>query len=104
MIRQGRHKLISHGVDDQRPQLFDLQEDPGEETDLGFQPSEEHQATIAHLRGELAKVWDPAACDRRAKLATEHMRRLWRFEKDHEELASGGWQGDFNEKRVEFRP
>lgn len=100
MIRQGRYKLVSHGVNDQRPQLFDMPNDPHETNDLGAAPTPAQRETIARLQAELAKHWNPAAADRTAKLATSHKRRLWHFEKDHDQLTGEGWTGAFDEQRL----
>jgi len=61
MIRRGRWKLnVYHGHE--RPQLFDLDADPGERRDLGAEPA------FADIRSELlARVrqgWDPDAVER----------------------------------------
>jgi hypothetical protein len=99
MLRQGRFKLVCHGVDDERPQLFDLVADPDEQQDLGIAPDAAAQRQIAAMRQALAQCWDPAAADRTAKLATRHMRRLYAFEKEHDSLVSSGWTGAFEEAR-----
>lgn len=63
MIRKGRWKYIHYtGL---APQLFDLQDDPGEIKDLGG--SEAFREVREDLHAELLKVCDPDAVDRRAK-------------------------------------
>lgn len=59
-VRHGRHKLIEYVVDGRRTtQLFDLQADPWERTNLADAPA--HQDTLAHLRQLLEQqrdAWD----------------------------------------------
>jgi len=71
MIRKGRWKYIHHvGY---RPELFDLETDPGETTDLG--ESAAHLGVIGEMETELRKIIDPeAVCakafsDQEAKIA-----------------------------------
>jgi choline-sulfatase len=70
LVRKGRWKYI-HYVD-YAPELFDLQEDPGETRDLGT--SAEHAAVVAMMQAELRKIIDPEAvnaqafADQRAKI------------------------------------
>lgn len=62
MIRKGRWKYIHHvGY---RPELFDLEADPGETTDLGESP--DHAGIRAELEAELRKIVDPEAVSERA--------------------------------------
>ena len=61
MIRQGRWKLIHyHGYE--HPQLFDLELDPGEQTDLGRCP--EHGAVRDALLARAMDGWSGAAIER----------------------------------------
>jgi choline-sulfatase len=62
MIRKGRWKYV-HYVGE-RPQFFDLLEDPDEVHDLWN--STEHRAVIADLRSELEAICDPAEVNARA--------------------------------------
>jgi choline-sulfatase len=62
MLRKGRWKYIHHvGY---RPELFDLESDPGETTDLGDSPA--HREVIARMEAELRKIVDPDAVNARA--------------------------------------
>jgi len=62
MVRKGRWKYIHHvGY---RAELFDLESDPGETTDLGEDPA--HRETLAAMEAELRKSLDPDAVSARA--------------------------------------
>ena len=62
MVRKGRWKYIHHvGY---RAELFDLENDPGETTDLGESPA--HRDTLAAMEAELRKRLDPDAVNARA--------------------------------------
>jgi choline-sulfatase len=62
MVRKGRWKYIHHvGY---RAELFDLESDPGETTDLGEDPA--HRETLAAMEAELRKHLDPDAVSARA--------------------------------------
>lgn len=100
MIRRGRYKLIYHDIHDPRPQLFDMEEDPNEQTDLGVAPDGKLQNLIESLCARLREDWDPEAADHVAKLGTKHMRRLHLFDKEHPDLPSSAWRGDFDEVRL----
>lgn len=63
MLRSGDWKYIEYIGE--RPQLFDLAEDPEETRDLA--PSPEHEPTLATCRARLREVCDPEAVDRAAK-------------------------------------
>ena len=57
MIRHGRWKYIHHvGY---RPELFDLENDPGETTDLAEQP--EMAPVLAECDAALRRICDPEA-------------------------------------------
>ncbi|MEN3264038.1 sulfatase-like hydrolase/transferase [Pseudonocardia sp.] len=62
MLRDARYKYVHYTFD--RPQLFDLIEDPGETTDL-CESGEHPQA--ARLRARLHAIVDPVAVDAEAK-------------------------------------
>jgi choline-sulfatase len=71
MVRKGRWKYIHHvGY---RPELFDLEADPGETTDLGESPA--HREILAMMEAELRRIVDPekvcerAFADQEAKIA-----------------------------------
>ena len=60
-IRQGRHKLnYYHG---ERPELFDLEDDPEEVSDLAGDPA--HAETVQRLTAAALKDWDPEEIARR---------------------------------------
>lgn len=63
MIRVGRFKYVHYAQ--YAPQLFDLEEDPEETTDLAGDPA--HASTLAACRQRLYGVCDPQEVDRRAK-------------------------------------
>jgi choline-sulfatase len=71
MIRAGRFKLIV--CRDDPDQLYDLEADPLELTNLAAAP--EHGSTVEALRGELAARLDLAAIEPRV-LASQRERRL----------------------------
>lgn len=62
MIRHGRWKYVHHvGF---RPELFDLEADPGETTDLAARP--EMAGTLAECEAKLRAICDPDAVNARA--------------------------------------
>ena len=63
MIRRGRYKL-THYVG-MAPELYDLEADPEERTDLAADPA--YADTVAELTAALNAICDPEAVDRRAK-------------------------------------
>lgn len=63
MLRKGRWKYV-HCVR-YRPQLFDLEKDPEELSDLAGEPA--HRATLDELHAELRHFCDPAEVDARAR-------------------------------------
>ena len=71
MIRHGRWKYIHHVG--HRPELFDLEADPGETRDLGADPA--MNSVIADCEAALRRICDPDAvnaqcfADQRAKIA-----------------------------------
>jgi choline-sulfatase len=71
MVRKGRWKYIHHvGY---RPELFDLDDDRGEATDLGESPA--HEEVRRAMEAELRRIVDPekvcerAFADQEAKIA-----------------------------------
>jgi choline-sulfatase len=62
MLRKGRYKLIHYSG--MRPELFDLEADPEETTDLADDPA--HGAALADLDAELRMIVDPDDANRRA--------------------------------------
>ena len=76
MLRRGRYKLnFYYG---ERPELFDLEEDPDELNDLAGSP--EHADLQARLMEELLADWDPEEIDRRVRASQR--RRLLRHAGD----------------------
>ena len=63
MLRKGRWKYVHCAR--YRPQLFDLQSDPEERTDLAGDPRQ--GATLAAMQAELRRFCDPGEVDARAK-------------------------------------
>jgi choline-sulfatase len=63
MIRHGRYKYVHYVA--YRPQLFDLERDPEELTDLAGDPA--HAKALEECRARLYAICDPAAVDARAK-------------------------------------
>ena len=55
MVRRGNHKLIYYPKID-RTQLFDLQNDPWEMSDLAVKPTDEHARLIVSLREQLSRA------------------------------------------------
>ncbi len=97
MIRKGNYKLIYHDLEDARPQLFDLEQDPKEQQDLGVSPSPEQARMIQDLTAELLANWDPKQADQTAKAAAVHMRRLHAFDSQHPFWSYQGWKGSADE-------
>ena len=71
MLRRGRHKYL--WCEDDPEQLYDLEADPHERTNLAG--DREHAELCAALRAEVGRRWDPAAL-RHAVLADQADRRL----------------------------
>lgn len=63
MVRVGKYKYVHYAK--YPPQLFDLERDPDETTDLAGDPA--HAAAVAECRARLEAICDPAEVDRRAK-------------------------------------
>jgi len=63
MVRQGRYKLIWY--EGMAPELFDLEADPEEATDLAGDPA--HAGTLQHMERLLRGICDPSEVDRRAR-------------------------------------
>lgn len=60
MIRSGKWKLNwYHGYE--RPQLFDMEQDPGEWNDIGENSA--YQPVVEHLRERVFEGWDPAGIE-----------------------------------------
>ncbi|MCP5149739.1 MAG: sulfatase-like hydrolase/transferase [Ectothiorhodospiraceae bacterium] len=73
MLRDGPMKLVYHvGMP---AQLFDLESDPNETTDLAGDPA--HEATVARLERRLRAVCDPEAVDARAKADQRAKVEFW---------------------------
>ncbi len=63
MLRHGRYKLVHYTT--APPQLFDLENDPGEQADLAGEP--EYATVLAQLTAALRNELDPKAVDARAR-------------------------------------
>lgn len=63
MLRHGDYKLVYY-IDD-KPQLFNLRQDPGELNDLA--QDERYGDTLMQMEAELRKICDPEAVDAQAK-------------------------------------
>lgn len=63
MLREGRWKLVHYHRE--RPQLFDLDQDPGELQDRAADP--ECAQVLAQLTERLLGMWDPEEIDRRVR-------------------------------------
>jgi choline-sulfatase len=63
MLRSGRYKL-NYSLDD-APELYDLDEDPGELRDLAADPA--YRAALEELRTRLLANWDPVTLERRVR-------------------------------------
>ncbi|HVE90323.1 MAG TPA: sulfatase, partial [Burkholderiaceae bacterium] len=63
MLVRGRYKY--HYYVGYRPELFDLEADPEEITDLALDPA--YAGELAAFERELRRMLDPEAVDRRAK-------------------------------------
>ena len=67
MIRQDQYKLVYFvGME---PELFDLDADPEETTNLAGDPA--YSDILARLEAELRKICDPEEVDRRARADQE---------------------------------
>jgi choline-sulfatase len=71
MIRRGAYKYTHCQIDD--PQLFDLDADPGERTNLATSPA--HAEIAQDFAAEAAARWDSEAI-RQSVLASQNMRRV----------------------------
>jgi choline-sulfatase len=73
MLRAGRWKLLYHL--DAPPQLFDLDSDPDERSDLSRDPA--HASTLAELERMLHAICDPQAVDVRARADQRAKAQHW---------------------------
>jgi choline-sulfatase len=69
MLRDLRHKFVYYV--DAPPQLFDLEQDPGELTDLGAASSHARQRAV--FEAQLRAILDPELIDRKAKADQAHI-------------------------------
>jgi choline-sulfatase len=67
MVRTGKYKYV-HYVGE-RPQLFDLEQDPAETVDLAA--DEGHAEVLKAMEAELRSIADPEELDRQAKAAQQ---------------------------------
>jgi choline-sulfatase len=73
MLRRGRYKF-NYSLDDP-PELYDLQADPNELSNLAPDPA--YRATLDDMRARLFKDWDPITLEQRV-LQSQRARRLIR--------------------------
>lgn len=73
MLRAGQWKLLNHL--DAPPQLFDLDADPDERSDLG--QDARHASTLKELRRMLRAICDPQAVDARARADQRTKAQHW---------------------------
>ena len=73
MLRAGRWKLLHHL--DAPPQLFDLDADPDERSDIGEDPA--HASTLKELERMLRGICDPQAVDVRARADQRAKAQHW---------------------------
>jgi choline-sulfatase len=71
MLRDSRYKFVYYV--DAPNQLFDLEHDADELTDLIENPNEDSQQIIADFEAQLRHLLDPEAVDRRAKHDQQHL-------------------------------
>ncbi|MBN1669814.1 MAG: choline-sulfatase [Kiritimatiellae bacterium] len=84
MVRKGKYKYVYlHGAE---TQLFDLERDAGEWTNLAGDPA--YQAVADELRGLILARFDPAAIDRELD---ESIRRKWVIKRAHEAAGRPKW-------------
>lgn len=79
MLRRGRYKL-NYYLDD-APELFDLEADPGEYTNLAKEP--DMQSVLDHLRERLLSQWDPIALQAAVRTSQEQRMLIGQ---------AGGWR------------
>jgi choline-sulfatase len=97
MLRQGLWKINHyHGID--RPQLFNLQEDPGEMEDLGDDPG--HAGVLDRLHRRVLEGWDGERIERAMKDLESTNREILRRAEMHRTPEPDGW--DMPEKCNEF--
>uniref|UniRef100_UPI004047815B sulfatase-like hydrolase/transferase n=1 Tax=Limnohabitans sp. TaxID=1907725 RepID=UPI004047815B len=73
MVRKGRWKYVHY--EGYKPELFDLQDDPGETCDLAG--DSQHALTLAMMEAELRKIVDPTAVN--AQAFADQMAKIERF-------------------------
>jgi len=73
MIRRGEYKLVVH-YGYEKPQLFNLSEDPNELNDLGA--DSQYSEIVKLLKDELFSYWDPDKAYRDVNISMEHYKLL----------------------------
>ena len=91
MIRRGPWKLVDHHSYD-APQLFHMQDDPGERVDLGR--SLEHADIRRALYRELDQVWDGKAVHEHVQRVAAHVRLRRAFNVATGTQYPDDWHGD----------
>ncbi len=92
MVRKGPWKLIRF-IGHERPQLFHLDQDPGEEVDLAVNPDANTQDILAELNKYLDEVWDPEFALETARSSRFHSQRLVKFHQlEQKDMPDVWWQ------------
>lgn len=91
MIRCGAYKFVQHAgfVD---CQLFDLEKDPEERTDLGTDP--DYSGIVDDFKHRMKKYWDPKSAQKDLEISKTHFSLMKRwFDMTKPEIV-GEWRGD----------
>ena len=91
MLRFGKYKLICHAGYD-TPQLFDLEADPSETSDLAETPV--GREILPRLLPRVMSRWDPAQAMRQLDLDKAHFRLVGGWVKQTNPLPIEEWRGD----------
>jgi choline-sulfatase len=83
MLRNGRYKLNYYAGE--RPELYDLESDPGEWNDLAADPR--YEAVLRKMIARVTADWDPEEMTRRMWEVTDRCRIIMRAESTY----MGGW-------------
>ncbi len=93
MARDDRYKLTLHaGYDD--PQLFDMQEDPDEDHDLGTDPA--HKQVVERLSSHLQPIWNPQEALKKLDRHKKHYDMVRRFANIVKPEPLEEWRGDLD--------
>ncbi len=91
MIRLGAYKFVQH-AGFEACQLFDLEKDPEEKTDLGTDPS--YAGIVTDFKLRMKKYWNPETAQRDLEISKTHfsLMKQW-FDITKPEIV-GEWRGD----------